>query len=312
LFIGGHSTGALDDAGLVCLAKLTSLRTLEVIDAHRITDDAMAQLAESSRLESLSLWRSKLTRTGLASIAAMRNLRELTLVVLPITDDDLKPLANNNRIETVLLSCSLITDRSLQMFQTMRVLKRLHLPGEAVTDAGVAALKKERPDLTVTYESEASDLADLQTSIADVMAGKTTRLTVQGTKICDRHLADLGTLTKIDSLALNARHLTNATLARIDTLAKLKELDISSSQMFGDGLHHLAKLPALRTLTLDEAQIDDEAIETLKMVPALKHIWVKLGLEPADSEKLKAKMTSALHDHDLYFDQPWTKIDPWE
>lgn len=77
-------------------------------------------------------------------------------------------------------------------------------------------------------------------------------------------------------------------------------------------LQHLLKLPRLTSLTLDERQLDDEAIENIKKLPALEHISVKLGLEPADSLKLKDKAMKALPGYDLHFDESQGKIDIWE
>jgi hypothetical protein len=116
----------------------------------------------------------------------------------------------------------------------------------------------------------------------------------------------------IDSLALDAPHLTDVTLARVETLTGLKELDVSGSQITVNGLRRLVTLPRLRTLTLDEEQVTDDMIDILKQMSVLKHIWVKLGLEPADSKKLEDKMRAALPGYDLHFEEPQGKIDPWE
>lgn len=307
LHIGGHHGGALDDAGLIALAKMPSLRVLDIMDAHRITAKSLKQLAVTSKSESLSLWRSKLTKFGLASIASMPNLKELTLVLAPVKDDDLEALAGNDRIERLTTDLCLFTDRGLPAFRAMPHLKDLHLMGVALSDAGIAALRTDRPHLKVSYSPIGEDL---KANIDDIVVGNTTRLSVYGAT--DQQLADLGMPMTIDSLALNSRYLTDAILAGVETLTKLKELDIAGSQITGKGLRRLTKLQALRTLTLDEEQIDDEAIAVLSRLPALKHIWIKLGLEPADSEKLKKKMREKLGGYDLHFDEPTAKIDPWE
>jgi hypothetical protein len=311
LYIGAHHGGAIDDAGLKCLAIMPLLCVLEIVDGHRITEGSLAELAARSNLEFLSIWRAKLTAKGCASISAMHELRILWLWLAPITDKVIEPLAGNNRIERLSFPATMVTDDVLKIVQSMRGLKWVSLSGAAVTDAGVAELKKNRPDLQVFSDSEADAFSYLKASIDEVNAGTTTRLAVGGS-VSDGHLSELGTLTKVDSLALGGRYLTDAALERAKTLTGLKELDISGSQMTGKGLQHLLKLPNLTTLTLDEKQLDDDAIATIKKLPALKHIHVKLGLEPADSLKLKDKAVKALPGYDLHFDEPQGKIDPWE
>ena len=83
MFIGAHDAAVLDDAGLTCIARVPSLRVLEIVDGHRITEGSLAELGTSSDLEFLSLWRVKLTAKGCASIAAMRTS---TVMALACTD----------------------------------------------------------------------------------------------------------------------------------------------------------------------------------------------------------------------------------
>ena len=84
-----------------------------------------------------------------------------------------------------------------------------------MTDAGVAELKMNRPDLQVLSDSESDALASLKADIGEVNAGTTTRLALVGS-IQDQHLNALGVLTKIDALALNGRYLTNETLRALN------------------------------------------------------------------------------------------------
>ena len=268
LHIGAHHDHALDDAGMICLAKMPSLRVLDIIDGHRITEKSLVQLAKTSRLQFLSLWRSKLTRDGMSHLAGMLELRELDLTAVRAKDADLEPLANS-RIERLILSSSFIKDDGLKTLGLMPALKRLVLHGELVSDAAVAEFKKHRPDVEFHCDHDewsANDKMDLRNDIDEVIEGKSTHLAVIGTTVCDADLIALGKLIKIDSLALNARHLTDVAVAQVESLTLLKELDVSGSQITTSGMRRLNKLPRLRTLTFDEAQVTDQMIDVLKQM----------------------------------------------
>ncbi len=285
--------GAVTDKGLACLGKLPSLQTIRVDDTHRMTERGLEQFFMMTNLESIRLFRARISAKSIGRIAAMPGLRQLVLSDSMITDADLIPIGRNAHIRTLHFALSLITDDGLRQLHC-RSLTFLNLGYTAVTDAGIAAFKLEHPDVTVFYDSEAPDLADLKTKIDDVKAGRRTYFAIGGWKIQDRHLSELGELTGIESLALNARHLTDATLARVESLKRLKELDVSSSLITGRGLRHVVKLPQLRSLTLDEGQIDDEAIRAIKELPAPMDIWIKHELNGEELKRLEVRLNAAL------------------
>jgi internalin A len=245
----------------------------------------------------------------------MQRLRFLRIYRSPITDEGLASLAANHRIEELGLPETLITDAGLAYLKSMSTVRWLDLYNTAVTKGAVNSLRAVNPDLEITYIAEAPELADLKTKIDDVKAGKTTYFAIAGWKIQDRHLSELGEFTGIESLALNAHHLTDATLAHVELLERLKELDISSSLITGRGLRHLLKLPKLRTLTLDDRQIDDEAINALKQLPALKELWVKCDVGDADLKRLEARMNAAFANDPTvkrHFDRQSDSHSPWD
>ncbi len=303
---------ALDDTGLASLCIMPSLRQLTVNDAHRITDQGVIDFANGSHVEVLVFWHAKLSHKALSGIASLRELRILALNSSKVHDDDLSALTDNETVERLSFWEAPITDKSVDTLISMPKLRVLTLLGTAISDAAVNRFRQERPDLKVVADRETDAIDAVKMSMKDVTDGKTTRLTIQGRSIRDGHLSQIGALTKVDSLALNALLLTDMTAARVETLELLKELDISGSQITANGLRHLTKLPRLRTLTLDEDQVTDETINVLKQMPVLKNVWVKLGLEPADSKKLGTKMRAMLPAYDLHFEEPRSGTDPWE
>jgi hypothetical protein len=277
--------------------------------------DAWSRFSSSSQVESLLLRHTRLSDASFSSIARMHRLRFLGIIDSTITDNGLLPLANNNRLEELRLTETLVTDEGLAHLKSMAGLKWLDLYNTAVTAAGVSALQAARPDLEIRYDWEAPDLADLKTKISGVKAGKSTYLAVAGWKIQDRHLSELGELTGIESLALNAHHLTDATLARVKSLSRLKELDVSSSRISAHGLRDLVVLPQLRMLTLDERQIDQEAIDALRELRAPMEVWIKHDLDDADLKQLEARLNLRLPREGgvkLHFDRRSNSSSTWD
>ena len=315
------SASELDAHALISLGGVASLRNADLVHyswaAHSSAIDAAAwdQFAESSNIEVLALRHMQLTDLSLAHIARMTRLRELGIVASPITDNGLGFLDGNRHIEELRLAETLITDTGLAYMKSMLMLKWLDLSNTAVTDVGVSALQVALPDLAIRYDSEAPDLKDLKAKIDELKAGKTTRFVVAGWKIQDRHLSELAKLDRIESLAFNAHHVTDATLARVESLNGLKELDVSSSLITGRGLKHLVKLPKIRTLTLDDRQIDDESLVALTRLRMLKNLWIKHDLDDPDLKQLEARLNTVFPPGGsvkLHFDARSSSQSPWD
>jgi hypothetical protein len=321
--IGPH---ALD-----CLAHVRSLKQATITDPAEISGADWSRFAASSDVESLLLNKVRLSALSLSRLAAMKRLRELVIMECRITDKGLAAFEGNSRIEEFGLYGTLITDEGLHYLRSMTELKSVDLRKTAVTDDGVSALLAARPELEVRYESERPDLNELAEKIATAKNGTSIMVeiheiaspdeeskpyfAVTGWKIQDRHLTELGELTGIESLALNAHHLTDATLARVESLKRLKELDVSSSLITGHGLRHVVKLPQLRSLTLDERQIDDEGIHVLKELSAPMDVWIKHELDGEELKRLEARLKAALPGTTgikLHFDARSNSGSPWD
>jgi hypothetical protein len=310
VFASRISPDALDRLG-----RIATLNDVSLTDSSGIDGATWSRFAENTNVETLFLSRMHLTDLSFKHIAAINRLRELGILDSPITVKGWASLVGNRRIKELWLEETLITDEGLRTLESMTDLEYVDLRGTAVTDAGTKALQAARPELEIKYDSEAPDLKDLGAKIDGVRNGKTTYFAAAGWKIQDRHLDDLGKLDRIESLALNAHHLTDVTLARVESLNELKQLDVSSSLITGRGLQHLAKLPKLRTLTLDDRQIDDEGINALKQLPALKELWIKCDLGDEGLKRLEARMNAAFANDPTvkrHFDRHSDSHSPWD
>ena len=309
----GAST--IDAHALICLSRNESLKDIALSYSRKIDDNSWSQFVTSSNVVALRLRKMRLTDVSLAQIARLKRLRELDITNSPISDRGLASLAVNKHIVELSLVETLITDDGLVDLASIPTLDWLDLRETAVTDAGVSSLKESLHSLEVKYDSEGPDLAYLTAKFDAVRRGQTAYFSVAGWKIQDRHLWQLGYLKRIESLALNAHHLTDATLTRVESLRDLEQLDVSSSLITGRGLRHLMKLPKLRTLTLDDRQIDDEAINALKQLPALKDLWIKCDLGDADLKRLEARMNAAFAKNPTvkrHFDRHSESHSPWD
>jgi Leucine-rich repeat (LRR) protein len=126
-------------------------------NVHRINSsfeinsaEDIAALASFPKLDSIF-------NLGTIKTEALAGLAELPKLALlnysyaqHVTDDDLRQIVSSTKsIATLELSECNITDTGLLLLKDMKKLKRIQFKSNAVTDAGVAAFKKERPDVKV-------------------------------------------------------------------------------------------------------------------------------------------------------------------
>lgn len=97
------------------------------VDSHKWADDSCIGLDVFPELESLHLRYAPVTDAGVEHIAKSKNLRILAIPDAKITDTALVTLANLKKLKTLTLPKT----------------------GNGITDAGIAAFKKARPDVKV-------------------------------------------------------------------------------------------------------------------------------------------------------------------
>lgn len=136
LAIGGNK---LTDNGLLALRQMPSLTSLDVSGSHR---------------EDSGLWSVSLTEEGLNSIATLGALRHLRLNGTGVTSRGLEKLKGLSRLERLdLQDCRRVTDDALPSLDAMKSLRLVDVTGSGMTEAGVAALRRARPDLRVLAQA---------------------------------------------------------------------------------------------------------------------------------------------------------------
>ena len=148
----------LSDAGARTLCGIVSLRNLSLLaDATAVTDDGLRDIWRLRNLQSLEINAPRITGRGLTALHELAELRNLYVSSPAFTDAGLREIARNPRLEQLSLggwqtgAPAGVTDAALEHLAQARSLRQVNLfrKNGQVTDAGVDALKKRKPDLTV-------------------------------------------------------------------------------------------------------------------------------------------------------------------
>jgi hypothetical protein len=127
---------------------LSDVAEVRVRDPN-VTVADLKRLEQFPRLEALVVWSSGMTDAGLGQLARLRNLEEIELHgAMAVTDAGLAPLTALPKLRSLVLSIP-VTDAALVHVRNMPALRKLDLRMSDVTEAGVAALRRSRPDLKI-------------------------------------------------------------------------------------------------------------------------------------------------------------------
>jgi hypothetical protein len=117
--------------------------------AVSITAQDVASVRAFPKLEEFRL--ARVTDSALPGLLEIPNLARVVIDYSPITDAGLAVLVSHKGLRAIVFDISEITDAGLQRVAAMRTLTKITLgDSPKVTDAGIAALKKVRPDLKIS------------------------------------------------------------------------------------------------------------------------------------------------------------------
>lgn len=134
LTAGGNK---LTDAGLQALRHLPGLTYLDVSGMQR-TDSG--------------LWSVSLTEFGIETIATLRELRELRLDGMPVSARWIEKLKLLTKLERISLQgCRRLGDDAAALLASLPALRVADLKGTAVTEKGLAELRKAKPQAQVLH-----------------------------------------------------------------------------------------------------------------------------------------------------------------
>jgi hypothetical protein len=233
------------DKGLAAIARMKSLKSLDIVIGKKVTDAGFGELCKCPHLESLGLYGGLLTDERLAKLAEIKTLRHLGISGTPITGTS---FGKFKCLETLFLDSTLnVTGDGLASLRELSSLTELSLHdfnlGKTGTShlAGLTSLRK----LTILYLPENVTFGD------DDLA----------------HLADLTSLEYV-SITIGKSHqstITDQGLAHLSNLQALEYLRLGLCPGVTDvGLKHLEGLSRLKDLTLDKSRITMAGVARLK------------------------------------------------
>jgi Leucine Rich repeat len=142
------ATGTSD----ACLAHLKGLPKLSDLSLHgkQVSDAGLAHLSVLTNLSEFSLSHTRVSDAGLVHLKGLTNLRRLDLSHTHVSDAGLADLKGLTKLLRLDLRHTLVSDAGLVHLNGMTSLRRLDLDYNShVTDAGIRALQKALPGLTI-------------------------------------------------------------------------------------------------------------------------------------------------------------------
>lgn len=308
-----HWVEAITDEGIVCLKQLPSLRKLDIKNS-KVTDEGLYHLCQIESLEYLDLPDKGISDKGLAYLGELKNLRhlriarahyvnpnmdkdyytdrgvaelaklqsleELTIGSIGITDAGLDYIAKLTNIKNLwLFGCSNVTNKGLAKLTVLKSLRNLDVFEANITIAGLSCLN-ELPNLRelnlhgVKQDYSGLDISGLKSleklSIGtphhgDVIRDQDLACLSKLTQlrwfqiissvnkpmgISDRGMAYLADLTNMEHLTVGGPSITDEGLRNLVNMKRLDMLNIYGGRLTARGLEYLEQLDSLANLTL--------------------------------------------------------------
>jgi len=143
----------ITDKGVGELAELTKLKALRFSVCRRVTDEGIAKLGKLLELEVLELTYTGVTGKGFDELTSLSKLKELDVSDSSFTDDGLKKLKALKGLQVLILWYNFgVTDRGLDHLKAIPRLRLVAVAYTKVTEEGVAAFRRARPDVKISRD----------------------------------------------------------------------------------------------------------------------------------------------------------------
>ena len=127
----------ITDAGVKHLAKLKSLKRLELLRVPGLTDATLGSLAGLAELEEINLSGASLTGSGLVHLTGLKQLESLEIPSTALDDAGLANLGRLTGLRRLYIGGGAYTDAGLASLSNLTELRELGLGSEGCTDAGL-------------------------------------------------------------------------------------------------------------------------------------------------------------------------------
>lgn len=254
--------GQMTDAILEEVARLGTVRSLNLSGSKALTDEGVRHLALLPALKHLDVSGTAITDRGLAVLRELRALETLSLAMTRVTDEGVAQLAHCDGLQEVNLSWTRTGDGALRALAGKPKLRDF-ASGNDVTDAGLALLH-ELP----LFKSWPGGNVDL------TLLGRPSlpnHLSLRGT-FGDRGMRHLGGLDGLAGLNLDDRDLA-ITAAALEPLVALPHLAVLRVDATDEWMPYIAAMPRLRFLGAQDTVAGDDGFVALSRSRSIEYIW---------------------------------------
>lgn len=153
-----HPGKKFTGSGLAAFVNLPKLERLTVAGSVEFADEGMAAVAKLTQLREFRTWHTGVTIEGVKKLRALKDVRSFMLgqrlAYAPpasVSDEALAILAEMKSLETLSVSEARLSLPALKGLKQLPKLKRLTLDGIEMSEADLAALRRELPSAEVKW-----------------------------------------------------------------------------------------------------------------------------------------------------------------
>lgn len=270
--------GSAEDVAL--LSDLTTVTQLHLKGAA-IQNEAMRKIAALADLRHLSMTETGVNDEGLAALAGHKTLEELTIDLCPVTDAGLRHVAAIPNLKKLTLSRVEVKGSGLGALENTKQLERLklvELPLETEAVATIGELGIRALDL---YGKGLSDgVIGLLIKRSPHLQGLAIVPTTEGAdELSAKALEGIGALRELEWLCLIGSWVTDEAVRDFAAFQNLKALTLQDTSLTDAGLAPLARLHKLEGLNLSMSQnpkgkLTDAALEHFRGLKKLQFLSV--------------------------------------
>ncbi|MBI1247487.1 hypothetical protein GC197_06520 [bacterium] len=244
----------LQEGDFPVLGKLT-------LQGEKIDDTVAKQVRTLKSLVEIRFERTNLSMTGLASLASMPNVEQLSLAKSSLEDAPCPIDRPASKLQSLDLSFTGAGDLFLGSVLNFPHLEELNLSHAQVTDQGVAQLK---------------ELKSLK------------KLLLNDTQITCEALKEIDQLPLLREIHLQGTKLNGDALDHLAQIKTLEWIDLSDTNVSGEKLSKLARLPNLRGVALFNTPIGTSDLPYLRKLSHVDEIYVDgTQLSIAEQQQLR-------------------------
>ncbi|GAA4424212.1 hypothetical protein [Bremerella cremea] len=217
------------------------------LQGEKVDDAVATQVCQLKSLVEVRFERTKLTMTGLTTLAGLPNVEQLSCAKSSLEDAPCSLTRPATKLLLLDLSNTGAGDQFLSTVSQFPGLEDLDLSDSPVTDLGIARLKC---------------LSSLQT------------LRLNNTKVTSEGLASIGELPALREIHLHGTKLTGDAIDHLAQAKSLEWIDLSNTNVSGEKLSQLATLPNLRGVALFNTPISSADLPYLRKLSHVDEVYV--------------------------------------